>query len=201
MKMLQGVTHFSSEFVRMNPTNCYCLNGDITAEAHIEFTTLRRLTVYFRYLRTKMRKKEKHVLYLKILIVHSRTKQNLTYNFEASPQNRGIANNGNFRGSQAYSPVTISVIHVDILVHIRHPDNASLVWLEWANKFGLQKGFCKLVWKKYIIMFITLYAVFRVFEHKQYNDVMSATASQITSVSIVCSPVCSGADQRRDQIP
>ena len=33
-----------------------------------------------------------------------------------------------------------------------------------------------------------------------YSDViMSVTASQITSVSVVCSTVCSGADQRKDQ--
>ena len=36
--------------------------------------------------------------------------------------------------------------------------------------------------------------------HKHYNDViMSAVASQITSVSIVCSTVGSGADQRKHQ--
>ena len=39
-----------------------------------------------------------------------------------------------------------------------------------------------------------------VFQFKYYNDViMSAKASQITGVSIVCLPVGSGEDQRKDQ--
>ena len=38
------------------------------------------------------------------------------------------------------------------------------------------------------------------FKHFHYRDViMNAMASQITNASIVCSPVCSGADQRKHQ--
>ena len=37
--------------------------------------------------------------------------------------------------------------------------------------------------------------------HIQYDVIMSAMASQITGVSIVCSIVCSDADQRKNQSP
>ena len=43
-------------------------------------------------------------------------------------------------------------------------------------------------------------ALLRPFSTKHYSDViMSAMASQITGISIVCSTVCSGADHRKHQ--
>ena len=47
---------------------------------------------------------------------------------------------------------------------------------------------------------VIVHTVHPLLSFHHYNDViMSAMASQITSVSIVCSTVCSGADQRKQQ--
>ena len=59
MKILQRMPPLSSELPSVHEL-IYCLNGEIPVEAHTACTTLRRLIVYYRYLRTEMRNTEAH---------------------------------------------------------------------------------------------------------------------------------------------
>ena len=80
--------------------------------------------------------------------------------------------------------------------------NASLCIIGWI--YALNASFCLIVvqiqWKVILLSSKTLWRRRNNSLRIHYSDViMSVMASQITSASIVCSTVCSGADQRKHQ--
>ena len=85
-----------------------------------------------------------------------------------------------------------------VLYPVNSPSRPSWRWVYKSRRFEFKKTFefCFLVHRNLCVQCVRLQASWN-----HYSDViMSTTAFQITGVSVVCSTVCSGADQRKHQL-